>query len=162
MHFFRNPPVVFYLHFYSKIFGWDKKQIDDFFRNDRIEVVDNAKPRESAVSVIKKLKEEGHNIYIITARTNKYDDIPYERTRNWLDKNKIVYDKLIIGAVDKAKVCKNLGINIFIDDQINNCIDLEKNGFIVIRLTDSNDIYENIINVTNFKDVYNYINKLGE
>ncbi len=146
--------------FYSSIFGWKDDEIVHFFRNQRLELVDNAKPRENAKEVIQKLKEEGNNIYIITARTTRFDDIPYERAKNWLDKNGIAYDKLMVEATDKAKVCFDLNIKLFIDDQLNNCISLANNGIHTIRLTDSIEIYDNIVNIKNWNDIYEYISKL--
>lgn len=146
--------------FYSSIFGWNEEEIMTFFRTKRIEVVDNARPRENARKIIQKLKEEGNNIYIITARTKKFDDIPYERAKRWLDKNGIVYDKLIVEAIDKAKVCHDLNISLFIDDQLNNCISLADNGIHTIRLTNSTEIYDNIVNIKNWNNVYEYIAKL--
>lgn len=146
--------------FYSSIFGWNEEEIEYFFRTKRIEVVDNAKPRKSAREIIQKLKNDGNNIYIITARTKKFDDIPYERAKLWLDKNDIFYDKLIVEATDKAKVCHDLNISLFIDDQLNNCISLANNGIHTIRLTNSTEVYDNIINMKNWNDVYEYITKL--
>lgn len=143
--------------FYSEIFGWNDENINYFFRKPRIEVVDNAKPRDGAIEVLQKLKNEGNKIYIITARTNLYDDIPYERAKRWLDKNDVVYDKLLVNAQDKAKICEELDIELFIDDQLNNCFNLAKNGIHVIRLTNSKDVYEGIINIDNWKDIYEYI-----
>lgn len=146
--------------FYSEIFGWNEENINYFFRNQRLEVVDNAKPRKYSKKVVKKLKDDGNNIYIVTARTKKFDDIPYERAKRWLDKNDIVYDKLVVGAVDKASICKNLNIDIFIDDQLNNCINLSKSGIHTIRITNSDKVYENIVNITNWNDIYKYISNL--
>lgn len=146
--------------FYSKIFGWNKENVEYFFRNQRLEVVDNAKPRENCLEVIKKLKEEKNNIYIVTARTKRFDDMPYERSKMWLDKNGIVYDRIVVGAVDKADICKKLNIDIFIDDQLNNCINLSNKKIHTIRITDSNKIYGDIVNISNWSDIYKYISNL--
>lgn len=146
--------------FYIDIFGWNDKQVESFFRNERIKVVDSAVPREGVVNVLKELKHKGNNIYIVTARTDKYDDMPYERAKKWLDKNKIVYDKLIIGATDKVKVCQEYDIKIFIDDQLNNCLKIAENGIKVIRLTNSKKEYANVMNMSNFNQVLEYIKKL--
>lgn len=143
--------------FYSEIFGWNDDNINFFFRNQRLEVVDNAKPREGVIEVLQKLKKEDNNIYIITARTNIYDDMPYERAKRWLDNNDIVYDKLVVNALDKAKICKELKIDLFIDDQLNNCINLSNNGIHTIRLTNSKEEYTNFVNIDNWNDIYKYI-----
>ncbi len=146
--------------FYSNIFGWNEEQTNYFFRNQRIKVIDEATPRINAREVINKLKDEGNNIYIITARTTKFDDIPYERAKKWLDKNGILYDKLVVNAIDKAIVSKELAINLFIDDQLNNCMNLSKNGINTIRLTDSKETYNDFVNISNWKAVYEYIQNL--
>ena len=144
-------------NFYGEIFGWNDENINYFFRNQRIEVVDSAKPREGVKEVLQKLKNQGHNIYVVTARSNLYDDIPYERAKKWLDNNKIPYDKLIINAKDKAKVCKELDIQVFIDDQLHNCLELAKKRIHAIRLTDRKEVYDGIINIDNWKEIYEYI-----
>ena len=51
-------------NFYMDIFGWNIEQIESFFRNERIEVIDNAFPRPGVVNVLKRLKNMGHNIFI--------------------------------------------------------------------------------------------------
>ena len=143
--------------FYINIFGWNTEQVESFFRNERIEVVDKALPRPGVVDVLKKLKDKGNIIYIVTARTDRYDDMPYERAKTWLDKNGIVYDKLIVGATDKVKVCKELGIDVFIDDQLNNCIKVSQCGIKTIRLTSSKKEYDNVVNMSNFNQIFEYI-----
>ena len=40
----------------------------------------------------------------------------------------IPYDKLIINASDKLKVCKEYGIDIFIEDSYDTCKELQENG----------------------------------
>lgn len=143
--------------FYVDLFGWNNEQLESFFRNERIEVVDKALPRPEVVDVLKKLKDNGNNIYIVTARTDKYDDMPYERAKVWLDKNGIVYDKLIVGATDKVKVCKELGIDAFIDDQLNNCMKISQSGITTIRLTNSKEEYDHVVNMSNFNQIFEYI-----
>lgn len=143
--------------FYVDLFGWNDEQLESFFRNERIEVVDKALPRPRVVDVLKKLKDNGNNIYIVTARTDKYDDIPYERAKTWLDKNGIVYDKLIVGATDKVKVCKELGIDVFIDDQLNNCLKISQSGITTIRVTNSREEYDHVVNMSNFNQIFEYI-----
>ena len=80
-------------------------------------ITKKAKPREDVVDVIKKLRKDGHKIYIITARDSEFHNDPYELSKTWLDKNNIEYDKLIVNARDKVKICKEQNVNIFIDDK---------------------------------------------
>ena len=106
------------------------------------EIVNKAEPRENAINVIRNLRKEGHKIYIITARDNEFHDDPYILSKTWLDKNKIEYDKLIVNARKKAQVCKQENIDLFIDDQLHNCIDIMTEGIQAIRITDNKEYFE--------------------
>lgn len=82
----------------EKAFGVSKEIANSFWDEHIFPYSENAKPREFASDIIKKLKQDGHEIYIITARwlTNK-NTPDGERMRqiviNWLKENNISYDK---------------------------------------------------------------------
>lgn len=95
---------------------------------------ENEKARPFASEIIRKLKNEGHEIYIITARwlTNRDDNIG-EQMRNivkdWLNKNDIVYDKLIFSKADNERKIKEITdnkIDIMVEDSPRNIIELSK------------------------------------
>ena len=71
----------------------------------------------------------------------------------------IEYDKIIVNAREKGKVCKKEQIDVFIDDQLNNCLDIEKEGIQTIRISDDNKEYESVISLNDWKKIYNYIVK---
>lgn len=73
-----------------------------------------------AAESVKKLKNNGHKIFIITARTKEFYTDPYKITTAELKKGGIIYDKLIC-TFDKAKVCAEEDIDLLIDDMPNNC-----------------------------------------
>ena len=122
------------------------------------EIVDKAEPRENVINVIKKLRKEGHKIYIVTARDEEFHDNPYLLSKNWLDKNNIEYDKLIVNARKKAPVCTEYNIDLFIDDQLNNCLEIAKSGVKTLRISDDDNI-ESIDTVHNWNQIYEYIEK---
>lgn len=82
-------------------------------------------------------------------------------SKNWLDKNNIDYDKLIVNAIKKDVVCKNEKVDLFIDDQLNNCIDISKCGIKAIRITKDTTSYNNITYLYNWNDIYSYIERLN-
>ena len=145
---------------YKKRYNFTYEELKYFLGNIQEEITNNAEPRPDAVKVIKKLREEGHEIYIITARDNEFHEDPYILSKVWLDKNNIEYDKLIVNVRKKAPVCKNEKIDIFIDDQLNNCLEVSKEGIKTIRFTADTNEYENIVNINNWNKVYVYINKI--
>lgn len=143
---------------YRKTFQFTYEELKYFLKDIQEEITNNAKPREGAVETIKKLRKDGHKIYIVTARDSEFHDDPYNQSKNWLDKNNIEYDKLIVNAREKAPVCEKEKIDLFIDDQLNNCIDVFKIGISTIKIGDNNVNIKGIINYNNWNDIYNYIN----
>lgn len=53
------------------------------------------------------------------ARNEKIFDEIEKINKKWLEENQIPYNKLIISADDKSKVCQKENIDIFIDDKYN-------------------------------------------
>ena len=91
---------------YSKTFNITDEQEENFWNEYLEYYAVNEKARPFAAEVINKLREDGHEIYIITARwlTNRDDDIGNrmkEIVKNWLHENKILYDKLIFSKALK-------------------------------------------------------------
>lgn len=146
--------------FYIEKFKFTYEELKYFLKDIMEEIVNRAQPREGTVEAIQKLKKEGHKIYIVTARDNEFHDDPYLLSKNWLDKNKIQYDKLIVNARKKAPVCKQENIDLFIDDQLNNCVEIAKEGIQTIRLSDDNKIYKNIKTLQNWNEIYKYIKNM--
>lgn len=147
---------------YKKKFQFSYDELKYFLKNIQEEITNKAKPRENAVEVINRLKKDGHKIYIITARDSEFHDNPYLLSKNWLDKNNIEYDQIIVNAREKGIVCKNENIYLFIDDQLNNCLDALKEGIKVIRI--SNEICNNkdIVDLNSWTQIYKYIGELNK
>lgn len=131
-----------------------------FFGNIQENITKKAKPREDVVDVIKKLREDGHKIYIITARDSEFHNDPYELSKTWLNKNNIGYDKLIVDARDKAKICREQNVEIFIDDKLSNCMQISNENIVTIRITNYTEQHQNIVNKKNWKEIYEYIKQL--
>lgn len=109
----------------DKFFGGDKKAESLFLKECGDVYVEDIPMRANADKVLKKLKDEGDEIYIITARhkvTRK--DAEGEKVRwqteNWLKKNNIVYDKLIYtkSNASKEEVFLQNNCDLLIDDKI--------------------------------------------
>lgn len=145
---------------YQKIYKFTYEELKHFLGDIQEEITNNAIPRPGAVEAIKKLRKEGHEIYIITARDNEFHEDPYMLSKNWLDNNSIEYDKLIVNVREKAPLCKNEKIDIFIDDQLNNCLEVSKEGIKTIRFTTDTTGYENMVNINSWDRVYQYIKKM--
>lgn len=77
------------------MFDWSKEEDEKFYKENIERIATNLKPVNRASETIKKLKEDGNKIYIITGRENGEYTKPREMTKSWLEKYNIEYDKLI-------------------------------------------------------------------
>lgn len=145
---------------YKKKFQFTYEELKYFLKEIQEEITNNALPRENVKNVIDKLKEDGHEIYIVTARDSEFHDDPYKLSKEWLDKNSIYYDKLIVNAREKSSVCKDENIDLFIDDQLNNCLSVTNVGIKTIMITDKIYNYNEITQLQNWNEIYNYVNEM--
>ena len=144
---------------YQKLFNFTYSELKYFLGTIQEKITNNAIPRSHCVEVIKKLHNEGNEIYIITARDSEFHDNPYMQSEVWLRKNNIYYDKLIVNARDKKRVCLENNIDLLIDDNICNCLNVSSVGILTLTIGNSKNINNNIKNFDNWQQIYGYINK---
>ena len=142
---------------YKKRFEFSYDELKYFLKNIQEEITNKAKPRHNAVETINTLRKQGHKIVIITARDREFHDNPYLLSKNWLCKNNVEYYKLIVNAREKGIVCKNEDIDLFIDDQLNNCLSVNKEGIQTIKMSDDDKKYKDIISLKNWEEIYRFI-----
>ena len=151
-------------HFYIVYMnGWNEQEAMDFWSKYYAEILREVNIKKFAKEVINKLKQEGHKIYLITARWDMPNDDVKEITRKWLEENKVEYDKLIINASDKLQLAKENNIDIFIDDSFKNCKTIADNTKAKVYMMTSrvNGSFEdeNIKRVYSWPEIYDLINR---
>ena len=112
----------------NQIFNVDDKLDEEFWREYFKEYSLNVEARKFANEVIDKLKQDGNEIYIITARgsflSHSADVMSVEENQqivlNWLKNNNINYDKIIFSPEDKLNICKENKIDLMIEDKVDN------------------------------------------
>ena len=62
----------------------------------------------------------------------------------------------------KAPVCIQENIDLFIDDQLNNCIEITKEGIQTIRISNDKENFENIETADNWEQIYKYVQKISD
>ena len=145
------------------MFDWSKEETDEFYNNNIERIAINLDMVDNASYYIKKLKEDGNEIYIISGRDNgEYSD-PYNMTINWLKKYDIPYNELILTDAykhqEKADICKEIGIDVMIDDSINVCTKCNENDIECILFETPFNKNENRFNrLGSWEEIYNYIN----
>ncbi len=155
---------------YSKTFNITDEQEENFWNEYLEYYAVNEKARPFAAEVINKLREDGHEIYIITARwlTNRDDDIGNrmkEIVKNWLHENKILYDKLIFSKELKERKSQEIiehKIDLMIEDSPNNINELANIIPVICYNAEYNKncIDNKIIRCYSWYDIYSKINNL--
>ncbi len=143
---------------WQEMFQFNYDELKYFLKDIQESITNKAKPRENVVEVINKLKNDGNEIIIITARDSEFHDDPYKYSKDWLDKNNIYYDKLVVNARNKDDACIKEKIDLFIDDSESNCLKVKKAGIKTIRVCNEiENSNSNLICFNNWNDIYSYI-----
>ncbi len=151
----------------SKTFGWTDEQAVEFWNKYIIHYFTDYPARDFAKEVITKLKEEGNEIYIVTARNEygvprEYKDETKKLTEQWLKKNEIPYDKIIFSNGNKLPYCKGNYIEVMIEDNPTNIVDIAV-GMPVICYNNKYNAKvegENITRAYSWYDVYEKIKNM--
>ena len=147
------------------------KEIDNLFWNKYfIDYSVNVKARDLSSEVIKKLKEDRNEIYIVTARgsflSHSSGVMTYDENKKvvkkWLEKNDIYYDKLIFSPGDKLDICLENNIDIMIEDSVHNINIVSTKLPVICFHANYNELChgENIIRCYSWYDIYAKINNL--
>lgn len=156
-----------------EIFGASTLQDKGFWAKYFKDYAMNVEIRAFADEVTRKLKDDGHELYIITARgaksSHSADVMSYEENKmiveKWLNERKIVYDRLILSEDNKLNVCLDNKIDIMIEDCPNNILNISKKIPVICFDTRYNQecTNDNIIRCYSWYDIYAKINTiLGE
>lgn len=130
----------------------------EFARRRFCEVALNATLKTDVVKYLNKLKDEGHEIIFITARSYEEYENPHELTYNYLKNYNIPFDKLIVDIKNKGQECLNEGIDLFIDDDDHNCESVKSVDVPCLQFHICfSDGVDGIKKVYSWKEIYEYI-----
>lgn len=99
---------------------WDRELIGRFLATYLEDIYRHAAPKEHAVEVINTL-HRSHSIILITSR-NQRDEAIKRLTREWLDRNRLEYDRLIMNNTEnmhhfsKLQACLENRVEVMIED----------------------------------------------
>jgi len=122
------------------------------------DIIPNSPLKKGVIKYIKKLRKRGHQIIFITGRdTTEFED-PYKITYDYLNKNKVPYDKLLVNRLDKGNVCVEENIDIYFDDEPINYKNVEAKGVEVYLFTKySNELLDGYKRINSIKEIYKII-----
>lgn len=158
----RNKGIVNDNVYIRKMFDWSEDEEKQYYKDNIERLAGLFKPIKDCSKYIKKLRDNGNYICIISGRDNgEYSD-PYNMTIDWLKKYDIEYDKLILTNAynhqEKADVCIENNIDIMIDDSINVCIKCFLNNIKPLLFnTEYNKSETGYTRVNSWEEIYEYI-----
>jgi len=148
----KNKEYEFFKSNYSDYYDVAKKYYDD--------LVFNIKLKPSVIKYLKKIRDRGHEIIIITSRYYKEFKTPYETTFNYLINNSVPFDKLIITDKSKGEICAKENIDVFFDDYIVNYNSVKNKGIDVYLMDDlTNYKIKNVKRIFSIRDIYLCVKK---
>lgn len=105
---------------------WD--EMDYFFRQYQEILLSNLAPVEHAPRALDLLKEK-HELVLITARPEGFRAM----TEDWLGRHEIPFDELLMTTYcDKADFCRQAGVDIYIEDSLENAQSIARTGIPVM------------------------------
>lgn len=146
-------------------FNWNEEQAEAFMEKYCDSILRESNYMPGAKHILKMLKEEGHELIVITARGTFNKNKMIHLTEERLKEDKMdIFDKYYFGVEDKAEACKKESIDIMIDDSNRNCKKTSENKIKTIYLKDapSYDMEENdyLTVLYNWGEIYRYLKEM--
>ncbi len=142
----------------------EDEYVQKFYDEHSKDIGNAIEVKENAKEVIDKLRSEGNQVYIITARSNKFYGDAYAFTEGYLKRHNVNFDKLVTSQTYKLEYCKNEGIDLMIDDAIDTVESINKEGINSILFTSeiNKDKETNVRRVNNWLELYEIIHNLNK
>lgn len=143
---------------------------EQFFWDEFLEEYSlNVDIKSGVQETITKLRNDGHKIYIITARHSEkkvelFKGEKYkETTKNYLDKNSIPYDGLYFHENPKLDAIKDLKIDLMIEDNKYNALKMKDVTKVILMDASYNRDIEDkdIFRAYNWQEIYDIIKSLS-
>lgn len=139
-------------------YGWTEDEAKYWHENYLLKDADSSNFMPGAVEVVKKLREMGHELYVITARGGYIKEMQDSAMKKFEEQN-LKFDGYYFNVKDKGELCEKIGIDIMIDDGVRNCIKVCDKGIKVLYFRDVNmNKLDNelSVEVNNWGEIYKY------
>lgn len=148
---------------FQERYNWDETELTRFKNKYFISLSKEAKLLPGVKDVIDLLKRDGHELIVISARGNDYNEMK-NVVEEIFKKENLNFDKYYWKQVDKVNVALSEKIDIMIDDSYEICkkmsdVEIETLYFRDKNMKKINSEY--VIDVSNWGEIYRVINKMN-
>ena len=148
---------------FQERYNWDEIELTRFKNKYFISLSKEAKLMPGVKDVIKLLKRDGHELIIISARGNDYNEMK-DVVEEIFKKENLIFNKYYWKQVDKVNVALSEKIDIMIDDSYEICKKMSDEKIETLYFRDKNMKKiksEYVIDVSNWGEIYRAINKIN-
>lgn len=147
-------------------FDWTEEETNKFLEKYHTKITEEANFMPGAKKVLKMIKEEGHELIIISAR-GYINKKTIKITQQKFKENDLeIFSKYYWATPQKTEVCIKEKIDIMIDDSYQNCKSISEAKIKTVYLKDapSYDLKENqyVKVLYNWGEIYRYINEVNQ
>lgn len=148
---------------FQERYNWDEMELTRFKNKYFVSLSKEAKLMPGVKDVINLLKRDGHELIVISARGNDYNEMK-DVVEEIFKKENLIFDKYYWKQVDKVNVVLSEKIDIMIDDSYEICkkmsdVEIETLYFRDKNMKKINSEY--VIDVSNWGEIYRTINKIN-
>ena len=151
---------------FQERYNWTPEEVNDFYEKYQEIIVRNANFMPGAKEVLKMLKNDGHQIVVITARGSVHKENINISKDIFKKANMEIFDDYFWGVEKKDEICVREKIDLMIEDSNKRCRDISNAGIRTIYLKDAPNFdmeeNKNLKVLYNWGEVYRYIKKLNE
>lgn len=141
-------------------FGWKKEETERFLQTEWVLATQEANFIYGAKDILTLLKNEGHQIILITNR-GFLGDYELHEAKKRLEEFNFPFDKMYFNPKSKLEVCIDEKIDIMIDDNTYNCKSISEYGIFTLFFRDKNmpklPEGEHIRDVSNWGEIHREI-----
>lgn len=145
-------------------FDWTDEQFSKFLDKYYLNIIKQANYMPGAQIVLDKLKKEGHEFVMITARGCYRKEMQLATEERLKKDNMDIFEKSYYAVTNKGEICEKENIDIMIDDSPENCKCVSERKIKTIYLKDapSYDMEENeyLKVLYNWGEIYRYIKEM--
>jgi acid phosphatase class B len=95
---------------------WTKDEMNFIFNKYLAEILLGAKFKENSIKIVNQLHELGHELIVITARSNNYCETIKEKTLEILKREDLKISEFYFEQNKKSDLAKKLNVDLMIDD----------------------------------------------